>query len=102
PDKGVHDLKLSFTVRAVPTGDHLDLKFEVPKLPKNSMTLEWAQAIQSLHCLRGWGEEKSTLDGSQAVKSWQSQLGYENTVHLRWPTATPGAPFAKASEVQEM
>jgi hypothetical protein len=81
-NKGVHRLRLSFSAKEQPAGDHVDLRFTIPKLAQNEITLQWAVPVQAVHSLHGWGEETLVLGPGQAVKEWHAQLGYEGTLQV--------------------
>ncbi len=98
--KGPHQLRLSFTARVTPSNEYLDLRFSVPKLAINQVTLRWRKPVQAAHCLYCWGEEQRTLIENAAISKWEGQLGYESVVHLRWPGASM-LPGANAIEVKE-
>lgn len=99
-DKGVHHLRLSFTVRAVLAGGRLDLAFKIPKLIQNEMTLQGLAPAQIIECLTCTGEEKLSTTAPPASKEWRCQLGYVDSVHLRW-TDTATQPVVKSPEVKE-
>ena len=98
--KGEHRLRLSFAVHVGSANDHFDLKFTIPKVVQSSMLVEWAAPVQGLSCQHCWGEEKRTVDGRQAVRDWQGQLGGENAVQLHW-TNLGSLPASKMIEVAE-
>lgn len=98
--KGPHHLRFSFTVRISSASDHADLKFTIPKLVQNEMSLEWSAPVQAVHCKHGWGEEHTAEDGGKFVKSWRGRLGYEKDVHLHWTTQA-GPPAPKTIAVSE-
>lgn len=99
-DKGAHHLRLSFSVRPAVVSGHLELLFKIPKLIQNEMTLQWPTPAQTLYCLNCAGEEKLAPGSLQAVKEWHGQLGYVDTVQLRWPNPAT-QPVTKAIEVKE-
>lgn len=98
--KGSHHLRLSFTDRAVVEGDQLQLSFKIPRLPQNEITLQWQAPVLAVHCQHAYGEEKTVVEPSKAVKQWHAQLGYERSLDLRWTSSVPG-PAAKAIDVRE-
>ncbi len=97
---GAHHLRMSFTVRVGSVNEHFDLKFAIPRVVQSSMQMEWSTPVQGLTCPHCWGEENRTVDGRQAVREWQAQLGGENAVQLRW-TNLGTLPTPKMIEVRE-
>lgn len=100
PTKGNHQVRLTFTVRLATGNDQVDLKFTIPKLAQNQVSLAWPVPVPAVHCLHCWGEETRTLNAAQAVTRWNGQLGYESLLHLRWPGAASG-PGLRTVEVRE-
>jgi hypothetical protein len=98
--KGTHNLQLSFAVRLSSENDQFNLRFTIPKLIQNEITLQWPAPVQTVHCLHCWGREKTLTDTRQAVKEWHAQLGHENIVHLRWTNAV-AIPSPKEITVKE-
>jgi len=100
PGKGSHQLRLSFTARVTANNDYIDLRFSVPKVAQNKLTLHWTKPVLAVHCLYCWGAEQRSTNAASAITTWQGQLGYENVVHLRWSGAAPN-PGSNAIEVKE-
>jgi hypothetical protein len=98
--KGAHQLRLSFTARVTASNEYLDLRFTIPKLVQNKLTMHWTKPVQAVHCLYCWGEDIRTIDTKSSVSKWEGQLGYGNLVHLRW-TGSTLIPDSKAIEVKE-
>ncbi len=99
-DKGAHQLRLSFSVRATVVNGQHELTFKIPRLVQNELGLQWqspVQAIQGATCL---GEEKQLPAGPKKRSVWFGQLGYVDTVQVRWASTT-AAPAAKAIDVKE-
>jgi hypothetical protein len=98
--KGQHNLQLTFSVRTSCENEQIDLRFTVPKLIQNEITLQWPTPVQAIHCLHSCGEEKTPTDPRQPAKQWHAQLGYESVVHLRWNNAV-AVPSPNAIAVRE-
>ncbi len=98
--KGSHRLRFSFSVRVTSSADHAELKFTIPKLIQNEVSLQWPVPVQTVDVVHGWGAEERVFGKGETVKELRAQLGHEGTVYLRWTGSAP-APGVKSVDVKE-
>jgi hypothetical protein len=99
-DAGSHRLRVAFGVRIGVAGEQNELRFAIPKLVRNEMTVQWLSGVQTIQCMQCMGEERTTTITPPAQKEWRGQLGYVGNVHIRF-TRSQVIPVGKVIHVKE-
>ncbi len=97
--KGPHSLRLRFTVAVKGAGLDQDLKFTIPELLQNQLTLTVPTDARYLYAVFGRGAQRVSTDATGM--HLEADLGRVNTLQVRWRQQDP-VPTPTAVQVQEL
>jgi hypothetical protein len=98
--KGSHQLRLSFSARAVATGPAYELRCGIPKVVQTELDVAWAGPVHGQQLGQCQGAEVVPAAAPRRPAELHAQLGAEPVLHIRW--LEKAAPIQeKALEVRE-